>query len=364
MHPIGNEFFPLNDQELHQRLLDQFYNLWGEGILWLISKVAPYAAHLQALRGRYHAWNVADNIQTLARDALCEGVGMFWTLQDGHKLWEDQCEEANKQKKKKPQQPDVSKAWQVLNGDQRDLFYKRRSALYLGSEEERDQEDSDSLFKGLRTYAAQVGLIMAWVTLQQKTFPDGNPVALAKALTQAINKTLETGPNAQRDRKLILLKSSTRDGFKPLNMLPRLDPTLAGQFRYLWLELALSEQGRDALNELDIDMEEALSVLEESRREYLKVVIANRRKMRLKDADLRDKPQAEQNRLATERAREDVMEDQAQAHKYWFGGHIDQCRQLISETLGEGAKSVSEVPMVVNDEDEDDETEEDDDIQL
>ena len=330
---IGNEFFPINDEELHRQLLDQFYDLWGSGILTLFSKVKPYHAHLQALQDRYLSWTAADNIQTLAKDALFEGVGMFWTLQDGHNLWEEQCKDVT-HANLKPEQPDVSKAWQVLNGDQQNQFCERRSMLYLGKNDEESKAICDSLFKGLRTYAAQIGLIMAWVTLHRKAAPNMRPLDLAEKLTKAINATLESGPNNQRNRTLILLKKASQDGFKPINTMPRLDPTFATHFRYLWLEIALADPGTQELDDVNLDLDEARSILIEARKFYLEMLIQDRAKLRSRDSDLREKSASEQKRLANERAKSEIIREQSDAHKYWFGGDIDTKRTMVSEALG------------------------------
>lgn len=330
---IGNELFPTNDEELLRKLINQFYDLWGAGILTLFSKIKPYRAHLQALQGRYVNWTAANNIQTLAKEALFEGVGMFWTLQDGHNLWEEQCKDVT-HPHLKPEQPDVSKAWQILNGDQQDQFRELRSKLYLGKNDEKSKALSDVLFKELRTYAAQIGLIMAWVTLHRKTARNMHPFDLAEKLTKAINCTLESGPNNQRNRKLMLLKKSNQDGFKLINTIPKIDSTSAPHFRYLWLEIALADPGIQELDDVNLNLDEARLILIEARKFYLEMLIQDRAKVRLKDWDLRDKSSSEKKRLSSERARSEIIKEQSEAHKYWFGGDIDKKRVMIFDTLG------------------------------
>ena len=339
---LGNETFPIEDRASHNKLLEQFYSLWGRGILYLLSEVLPYRAHLRALISRYDHWIAADNYQTLARDALFEGVGLYWTLNDGHLLWESQCKEAKQRGQTEPPQPDVSKAWGILDHQQQLEFYKRRAVEYLGASGDARRSEVDALLKGLRTYAAQIGLVMAWVTLQRRaTATEVEPHAIAVALTAAINGVLESGPTAHRNRRMILAKVFTDSPAKPLNMLPKLEPTLAAYFRYLWLEIALSIPGRDLLAEAGVRLDDADQLLREARRAYLEFLIKLRAAERKKDADLRDKSATVQKHESEKRAKSEILEAQAEAHKYWFGGPIDAARALIDATMASGSTPAS-----------------------
>lgn len=331
---LGNETFPLNDSNLHQKLLDAFYNEWGKGLLFLLCQVEPYKAHLQALRERYSTWTAADNIQTLAKDALFEGVGMFWTIEDGHLLWVNQKQEARDYKRPEPPQPDISKAWVILDGEQKKEFKKHRAKVYIGSDDDTDTEDCDQLYRGLITYAAQVGLALAWASIHKIAAPDCNPFDLAQKIAEAINHSLASGPTAQRNRKLILSKASKKDGFKPLNTLPRLEPSYAIHFRYFWLELMLFQENHRELASCGVDLVKAVQLLDSARKVYLKMLIDERRKLRLRDSSIvaltTTKEQAEK---ATELAINEVLEEQAQAHRYWFGGTISDRREQIKNSL-------------------------------
>jgi len=350
---LGNNTFPINDSSLHHKLLTKFYEKWGKGILHLLSEVAPYKAHLQALNDRHTGWHAADNVQTLAKDALFEGVGMFWTIEDGHNLWLDQCTEAKEEYKPKPPQPDVSIAWNILATEQQSTFKKRRSEIYLDSVAATDITDCDLLFKGLITYAAQIGLVLSWVTIYSHANKSCNdPYALAYSMANAINKSLDQGPVASRNRKRIFLKECGESvkGFKPLNQLPRLEPAYANHFRYFWLELLLQQSNEPELEAAGIDLEKAKALLIESRKSYLSLLINERKKMRATDADLQEKSEAEKSKFAFERATSEIVESQAQARHYWFGGNIADCRNFINASLIQDSETVA--PTDENDQDE------------
>lgn len=338
---LGNLIFPLNDSNNTKKLLDKFYDTWGKGILHLLSGVEPYKAHLQALQELYTNWNVADNNSTLAKDALFEGVGMLWTIEEGHNLWQLERKHAREAKQTQPAQPDISKAWLILEEDQKLTFQQRRAKLYLDSEKEVDIKDSDRLFKGLITYAAQVGLMLAWASLHAKAGANINPNDLAIALTKAINATLTTGPNSSRDRKKILLKQSPGRPIPSLNSLPKLDPAFASQYRYFWLELALSNEGKQHLEAL-INLEHAKELLDSSYRVYLHLLVDERARQRLSDSDIRQLSLQDQKIKAESRARSEIIEEQSKAHKHWFGTLIDEARTRVELLLQKSTVNVQD----------------------
>ncbi len=330
---LGNGYFPLDDVKQHKKLLDAFYSRWGQGILYLLSEVEPYKAHLTALRDRYNNWTVSDNIQTLAKDALFEGVGMFWTIEDGHKLWQEQKQEALDNLQPLPARSDISHAWTILDSEQRDRFRRRRCEVYLKSSKDKDLEDCDRLYQGLITYAAQVGLVLTWASIHRVAAPDRDPFAIAQTVAAAINQALTTGPVQSRDRRLCLLKKSDLNGFRPWNELPRLDPTLANSFRYFWLELLLIETNYSLLEAAGIDLTKAQAFFQSSRQTYLKLLVEEQRKQNLKDPTIRRLSESQQTKQARKKAIDDVVESQAQGRCYWFGGKIDVHRQNIAAIL-------------------------------
>lgn len=332
---ISNQIFPINDDSSHQKLLDAFYVGWGKGILHLLSQVEPYKAHLAALQARYQGWIAADNVQTLAKDALFEGVGMFWTILDGHQLWLENKKDADEKMLPTPSQPDVSRAWEILEKEERQRFQLLRTEYYLGKTDRSAEQvaDSEKLYQGLITYAAQVGLVLAWVTIHHIAANGKDSFSVAEILAKAINKTLNSGPVQSRNRKKIFLKSSNDKGFRPLNALPKLEPAYAIYYRYFWLELILCDENRTELESQGIDFDAATKFLFQSRQVYLELLVGERRKAKLQDAAIKELPIEQQESKAKEMAVAEIIEDQAQARQYWFGGRIDDCRSLVKNAF-------------------------------
>ena len=306
------------------------------GILHLFSEIEPYKAHLSALNSRYIGWTPADNVQTLAKDALFEGVGMFWTIEDGHQLWADEKKDAQDNKLPLPIQTDISRAWTILEDTQRKLFQDLRAKTYLGSDSSEEVKDSERLYGGLITYAAQVGLVLAWTSIHSVAAKNENvdPDALAKAIALAINRALTGGPIKARNRKKIFLRESFLKGFVPLNELPKLEPAYAVYYRYFWLELLLISENHDALKAAGVNIKKAMDFLAECRRAYLELLIEERKKERLKDAGIKKLAEGKlQEDKAMKLARDEIKKSQAKAHQYWFGGKSADCDLLIAATL-------------------------------
>ena len=329
---LSNEIFPINDDALHKKILTAFYERWGKGILHLICEILPYKEHLTALNNRYTGWTAADNVQTLAKDALFEGVGMFWTIEDGHQLWLDDKKDAQDNQKPLPPQPDISRAWSILDEEQKRLFQCLRAKTYLGTDVGDEVKDSERLYQGLITYAAQVGLVLAWVSIHRIATNNAVPLSLAIAFSSAINDTLQSGPTNNRDRRKILLRSSCIEGFRALNELPKLEPAYATHYRYFWLELLLQKDNHLALEHAGIKLGEAIKFLTQCRRSYIELLIDERRKERLKDAEIQRLTEGREEK-AKKMAYDEIVESQAQAHHYWFGGSIGECRKMIKDTL-------------------------------
>lgn len=358
---IGDYEFPIEDASLHKKLLDAFYENFGRGILGLVCKLEPYKAHLLALRERYDSWQPADNNAILAKDALFEGVGMLWTIREGHEFWLSEKKAAKDANQPEPSQPDISRAWAILEDDQKLQFYKRRCELYLGSTSETDLKDAKWLYDSLITYAAQVGLMLAWVSLHAKAFSaKRNPADISDALAEAINATLNSNRTDAQNRRRILLRQSGVDGFKALNELPRLQPQFSTYYRYLWLELALAEPGRPILQAAGIDLAMADEFLSQCRKSYLSLLVDQRQRYRMQDTSIRAISDAKASKAeARKLAQEDIIESQAKAWKYWFGGTIEEARNKLQGWV-EGAPAMpAETAAEVVSEDEESEEVED-----
>ena len=350
---LGRENFPVYDPGKREALITAFFERWGRGVLHLLSTVLPYAEHLRAIRDRHAAWTPGDNIATLAHDALFEGVGMYWTLEEGHALWVEQRQDTLRGTPA-PEQPDVSRAWVMLEREQRELFQRRRASLYfqVATPDADTVAASDRLYEALNTYAAQVGLALAWASLHQ-LHPDLEPTALAEALAAAINDTLTTGPVASRDRRRILLHVNAGERHS-LNRLPKLDTPYATHFRYFWLELILAP-GADGhtllhaekLTAAGLDLAAAGRLRDDARAAYLRLLVVElARDLSRTVPAIRDLPESQRKATSEIQARTQILNDLTGAWKHWFGVPKELALALLSKAFTPGAPAATVVPAV------------------
>lgn len=243
---IGNECFPVYDQDEKQRLLDRFIATVGDGMLCILSDVLHYKQHVTALKGIYEAWNTTgNNVGQLAKDALFEGVGMYWTLRDGHLHYEERRRYAKDHRQTPPTQPDVSKAWEILTNDKRKEFARERCRFLLEKSNEptaAQVAECEELYQSMNTQACQVGAFLAWGAIAKVT--DRLPLnELAPVLVNAWNAAFLSARTGTEDRRFIF----SRKAKKRLNAIRKLDTPLAIHFRYFWLELLCIKEAQEIL---------------------------------------------------------------------------------------------------------------------
>jgi hypothetical protein len=323
--------FPVYDVNAQKQLIDRFYDKWGSGMLLFLSKLEPYRAHVQALKGIKEGWlSGGSSTGELAIEALFEGVGMYWTLRDGHLLWRDKVRLAWEAAKpdSAPTQPEVSKAWELIEVLKRDEFRKERSRLYLGAVDEASVELSLFVYTALNTYAAQVGLVMTWATIR-KLHPDLDHTLIAEAMIKAINRTLTTGPVKSRDRKAFFAKDLP-DRDKAFNKLPKMDTHFSSYFRYFWLELMLEPGNHEELVQSGLDVAELLKNLRTARWLYLEALAINAANSLKESRPELDKKQREaEGRVITAKS-------MARAFAYWFGRPTGSTEQELLNDLQSG----------------------------
>jgi hypothetical protein len=210
-------------------LTEQYNSGWGQLIEKMFLQITPYAVHALALKQLYDGWTTADAASRLAKDAIFEGVGVFWTLREGEKHWKDLNSEREQRGLAPAPKTDVITAWEILTAKQSE-FRKIRSELYLGlTSKERESEAAFEMFK---TVACQIGLVLAvralWAVQPDQTF---NKIpAFIDSCVLAINAALNAG------RKPFMIKDAEVMG-KRFNMLDKLDSNKSVHFRYFWIQL-------------------------------------------------------------------------------------------------------------------------------
>lgn len=300
---LGNDHFPIYDDEASAALIKKFRQTWGAAVLTVLGQLLPYRRHIEALNSLYEDWVTDDAIGSLAREAMFEGVGMYWTLRDSYQYW---SERVSKGLTSSEERPEVVKAWKVIEEKGKE-FSTRRAGAYLGKTSKEAVKSTDALYTFTNTHACQIGAVLTIGTLDQ--LASSRSVAeLAQAVVNAWNTALETGPVDSRDRRLVL----SRDAKNPLNQIPKMDTPLSVYFRYFWLELLCVPQAEEHLSGV-VDSEVLRSCRDQARAHYFGYLVKETDK-----ALRRTNPSWSVEKRQKE-ADKEVTKQLSRALKYWFG---------------------------------------------
>lgn len=302
---ISDDTFPPSELELLKR---QFMDSWGDAILVLLGRVAPYAAHCRALQTLHDQWLTDDAMASLAHDALFVGVGMYWTLRSSHQHWVEEKREAKRNNQPKPAKPDIVKSWEIIDKKAGE-FEVHRAIEYLGSGAEKAVRDASDLFGMVNTHACQLGMVMTFSTLAHQTGIQANELSgLAGALADAWNSALVSNVNMSRNRRCVFSRTVSN----PINRLGKMDTPFAVFFRYFWLEL-LSLEGARAHLAAFASPELLDQLTSESREAYLDFLVREQAKSLKNSNPQWTKGACNEKALAVE------AKELKKALAFWFG---------------------------------------------
>ncbi|WP_080417544.1 DNA sulfur modification protein DndB [Burkholderia ubonensis] len=318
---ITNAEFPVSYVEFFNK---QLMKGWGNFLARVLGEVTPYAAHGEAIVVMRDNWATAGSTDSLAKDALFEGVGMFWTIRDSQRHWANANQLRQDIGEKPFEKTDVVKTWETISQKQLE-FYKLRSKLYLGREDDTTVEMSNEAFDVFATNACQLGLVLAARTL---TFRGGIGLAgmneFTSAFIGAVNAALSGGPKAGFGRKLFVSRSHEH----ALNRIPRLDTPYAVYFRYFWFELLCTDEAAPL-----IDPVISRKLLEAARDETRSVYVSYLER-EWKKALKRTNPSKTDKELQAE-AENEVADTLQKSLSKWFGikkAEFDAWRKKASQT--------------------------------
>lgn len=277
-------------------LTKKYIEGWGQLIEKMFLQIEPYATHALALKQLYDGWTTADAASRLAKDAIFEGVGVFWTLREGEKHWKDLNTDREQRGLATAPKTDVITAWEILTAKQAE-FKKIRATLYLGSP--RKERASEAAFDMFKTAACQNGLILAvralWTCQPDQSF---NKIsAFIDACVLAINAGLNAG------RKEVMIKDAEAMN-KRFNMLDKLDASKSVHFRYFWIQLLETSEASSILSEWNFNSSISKLVLN-GRHLYRKELINNVAKARQRVDP--SKPKAEHEKAASDQVDKELQ---------------------------------------------------------
>lgn len=339
---IGNDTVPTMQID---RLVERFMQHWGEPILTILSGLRPYASHWKALQHLRDSWIGGEAKSDLARDALFEGVGIYWTILDSYSHWLELGNNAREDGLPEPSKTEIVRVWEIIEGREAE-FVRLRAREYLEKkkefgvqETERNSPELDraeDMFKVTNTNACQLGAILAFASLALHNDTSGESLSvLARQLVAGWNSALASKRTATENRLLIF--STAKSIKNPINKIVKLDTPFAVHFRYFWLELLRLKSAQEHIRNI-VRGEILDSITKDARAHYAEYLLQEQ--FRHEKAANED-PSASDTWLR-EKARKRVEKDLADALEHWFEMNKHSAHETAVAAMERGkAKGVS-----------------------
>ncbi|MBV5330472.1 MAG: hypothetical protein JZU65_23030, partial [Chlorobium sp.] len=217
---ISNTQFPLTKLDF---MKSQLMKGWGAFIVKMLSDLLPYKVHGDALNKLKSGWATAGSTDSLAKDAIFEGVGMYWTIRDSYQHWERLNQLRNDLKQKPLDKTDIVLTWNAIDL-KKTQFYSLRSKEYLSKDDPKHVEISNCVFDVFSTNACQLGYLLTARTIAYKfAIPLDKMDNFIKLLIEATNAALVGGPAALSGRRTVFWKGHE----EALNRIQKLDTPFA-----------------------------------------------------------------------------------------------------------------------------------------
>ncbi len=225
---IKKDYFPKSKID---EFIEHYQKSWGESILIVLENFIPFKAHSVALEKLLSDWGTIEVYASLAKEAISQGQGMYWTLKDSYQHWKDNGAKGS---------DDTYRAWEAINFKKKD-FDKLLAEEYLGKTSDKAISDTKNFYEIFNTYASFVGLFLAFSSLARKHGYQGEQIPkFISEVISVMNQAL-----LAKNNKLSLFIN--RDIEEPLNRIKGMDTPDSTYFRYFWLELINYGIDKDAV---------------------------------------------------------------------------------------------------------------------
>ncbi|CAM2341018.1 hypothetical protein [Burkholderia vietnamiensis] len=217
-------------------LIRQFKDGWGYLLKQFYAELNPFKVHAAALRQLRDGWNPnGEAAASLAKDAMFEGVGLYWTLKESEAHWRSDNQRLNNENLPSLPRTDVVNAWEGTQAKKVE-FAALRAKVFLGTASK--VEDSEAAFSTYSTAACQIGFVLAARAIASACKVKFSEIrTFSDVLIRAANAALI-------GRELFVARSHNRS----INILPKLDTPYAVYFRYFWIELLNSKEAKEILS--------------------------------------------------------------------------------------------------------------------
>ncbi|NRF14116.1 DNA sulfur modification protein DndB [Vibrio coralliilyticus] len=294
---IKKDYFPKNYTD---KLIEKYMESWGDSILIVFEKFIPFKAHSDALTDLLDNWSTVEVHASLAKEAISQGQGMYWTLKDSYEHWKEYG---------KKEIDDTSRAWEAIGYKKTD-FESLLSKYYLGSDSERNVENTKQFFDLFNTYASFVGLFLSFASIAKKQGVQGTEIPqFVSEIVARLNYSLQDNKGKL---KLFLL----RDVDHPINRIKGMDKPDATYFRYFWLELLYFSKTSENISD-SIDFDKLKELLSEARVGYYQY-LANQN-LNIIKSNVTNSDWVKNRVNYSEQAKDRAKEQLQKSLKKWFG---------------------------------------------
>lgn len=328
---VGNLDFPKPVQRKLERI---FLDIFGKSIINLLSHTEPYRTHHQALKSLDTDWAIEFSAaNSLAREALFEGVGLYETLKQIDKSWCDELillPEADR-KKKESSPPDVQKAWKIIEKMEND-FRDNRNISFCGvsSPNESAIKAARDNFEKANTNAVEQGLIVAFFYVARKLkVPESNYPAFACEFADRINE-FALSDSAAGCRRRYLWASLDSNAHDFYQFKKSLEPKRFVQMRWIWLEVVFNSPFPLSEKWIGITGEDNLQMFEEQSCKIREHVINEIVDGALSDWSKGQKPTPEEKKIQRVTLLAEKNEYFKKIYKYWFDWDESKLSNFVS----------------------------------
>jgi hypothetical protein len=335
---LSRENFPT---EAVDSLRVRFLTRWGRPLIRVFSELEPYQTVAHSIKHFESNWAVSpDQEMALAKEALFEGVGTYWTLEEFHNDWKE-----NHPKNK----PAAAEAWEIVEQKAKE-FERLRSEFLSGSSNPTEQEltAARALSDRLITQALLSGIGMGFATLVMdfkisSSKRDEFTEAFVYRLNEFFRSTSATGRN-----RMFYFGSLQPDGASNSSFyafVKNLEPVRWVHMRWLVLEAFFSSPFPWSAEILELIPEQRLEAIKkrrtsELRTAYIETVVQEHLDKELK----KDRLPADEVKVRIR-----VLKEMEARYLDWFEESIDLTTSIQNSSLTLSSQIIED-----DDEDEND----------
>lgn len=311
-------------------LIQQFWQGWGTVILHIFSDFYPLKCHIEALKDLENNWNATEDYGTLARNAMFQGLGIYWTLKKDFDQWEE-----NKKNGLVQQETETVKAWRAIQSKEEEFEAQRAKKLFQRSPKiNHGLKTAENIYKRLFTQAFLSGAVLTLASLKYHLDYDSQKFKERGIVwIESWNLALQKYPKLicifDKDKAWINAETAAKplrnQEIYPFLYFTSLKPTMAVYFRYLLLEFMQFSESEKFTPE---EKKAIARLLTQARKLYLDAWVKDEEKIISKN-----QPRLKSS-VRRQKAEENAKNRMSKFCKFWFKLTSEQFNAWLANIEG------------------------------